>query len=193
VTIRCQHLKPAFFGQFLLCADPFHTPPSRQAGSTDGWRTTSFSANLRVVVNFDSGKDEASCSNRSSSRGGALDPSPLVDEMLMFVFMLLVWMPAKNARRFRHIALPTVTARWWKARSAYILRRKFGRTHLACAPAAGSTAGDDLDLAEDNAARSGVELRRKWSDESCRERRLRCMAFFAGTLRFSAFGFSSPH
>jgi hypothetical protein len=92
-------------------------------------------------VNFDSGKDEASCSNRSSSHGGALDPSPLVHELLMFLFMLLVWMPAKNARRFRHIAQPTVTARWWKARSAYILRRKFGRIHLACAPGSGFNSG----------------------------------------------------
>src|ERR1700691_3598419 len=52
-------------------------------------------------------------------------------------------MPAKNVRRLRHIAPATVTAGWRKARSAYIPRREFGGSHLPCAPAAGSTAGDD--------------------------------------------------
>jgi hypothetical protein len=63
VTIRCQHLKPAFPGQSVLYADPIHAPPFPLGGVNRRGRTTPFSAALWVVVDWILEK-EASCSGR---------------------------------------------------------------------------------------------------------------------------------
>lgn len=97
MTIRCQHLKPAFSRQFVLCTDPIQYAPFPPGGGVNG-RVKDEAVFGRPMgrCRLESGERGASCSDRSPVGGGALDSSPFIHDLGTLLFIFLICNPGRH-------------------------------------------------------------------------------------------------